>query len=277
MTFWEKLQKIDRKIIYLILAVGIILPFFFPMGMKIPITKEVNDIYELIEGLGPDDCVMLSADYSPSVSAELSPMLDAIVRHCFKRKVKVLVMSLLPMGPGLAQPVLNKAAEDYGMIYGTDYVLLGYKVGYSLIILRMGDSITQTHGVDYYGTALRDIPMMENIINYDDIDLLVPLTGANYAAWIVYANEQFQQDIAPGMTAVMAADAYPYLQSGQIVGLLGGLKAAAEYETLNGEKYGIPPMMATIGMEAQNWAHVIILIFILVGNIAFYATRKKKG
>jgi len=59
--------------------------------------------------------------------------------------------------------------------------------------------------------------------------------------------------------------------------MLGGLKAAAEYETLNGEKYDIPLMMATIGMEAQNWAHVIILIFILVGNIAFYATRKKKG
>jgi len=38
--------------------------------------------------------------------------------------------------------------------------------------------------------------------------------------------------VAVGVTAVMAADLYPYLQSGQLVGMLAGLKGAAEYEKL---------------------------------------------
>jgi hypothetical protein len=38
--------------------------------------------------------------------------------------------------------------------------------------------------------------------------------------------------VAVGVTAVMAADMYPYLQSGQLIGMLSGLKGAAEYEKL---------------------------------------------
>ncbi len=276
MGFWDKLQRIDRRVIYLILAIAIILPFFFRLGLPIPVTKEVKDIYDYVETLGPDDCVMLSADYSPSVSPELNPMMGAVIRHCFERNVKVIVMSHITVAPGMYQPILEGAAEEYKMVNGIDYVNLGYRYGYWLVVMRMGNSIEQTFGVDYYGTPLRDIPMMRNIGSYQDIDLLIPLTGSNFLVWITFAHEPYQQKLAAGVTAVMAADSYPYLQSGQLIGLMGGLKGAAEYETLNNEHYEIPPRMASIGMEAQNWAHIIIILFIIVGNIAYFASEKKK-
>ncbi|MCB5247597.1 MAG: hypothetical protein LHW57_06195, partial [Candidatus Cloacimonetes bacterium] len=50
--------------------------------------------------------------------------------------------------------------------------------------------------------------------------------------WLTYARPKFGTNIAVGVTAVMAADQYPYLQTGQFIGMLSGLKGAAEYEKL---------------------------------------------
>ena len=275
MGFWDKLQKIDRRWIYLVIALAVIVPFFVRMGLPVPVTKEVRDVFDFIDNLGPDGVVCISADYSPSVAAELDPMLDVIIRHCFERKVKVVIMSLLLTGPGLVQPILKKAADDYGAINGIDYTFLGYRYGYSLVIMKMGEDIHKTFGADYYGTNLNDIPMMKNINSYKDINLLIPLTGSGFDPWIIYAQGPYRQDVAAGVTAVMAADSYPYLQSGQIIGLLGGLKGAAEYERLAHDEYKMPFRMATIGMESQSWAHIAIILFIIVGNIAYFSAKKK--
>ena len=67
------------------------------------------------------------------------------------------------------------------------------------------------------------------------------------------------------MTAVMASDAYPFLQSGQLSGLIGGLKGAAEYEQLINHRD-----RAFIGMDAQSITHILIVIFIIFGNISFF-------
>ena len=78
--------------------------------------------------------------------------------------------------------------------------------------------------------------------------------------------------LAIGVTGVMATDYYPYLQSGRIFGLMGGLKGAAEYEQLADN-----PGPATKGMAMQMWAHLLIIAFIIVGNIGYFATRRRAG
>lgn len=54
-------------------------------------------------------------------------------------------------------------------------------------------------------------------------------------------------------------------------GLLGGLKGAAEYEKLINE-----PATATRGMVAQTGAHLLIVILIVLGNIAYFAIELRK-
>ncbi|MEW6753707.1 MAG: hypothetical protein AB1505_22410, partial [Candidatus Latescibacterota bacterium] len=61
----------------------------------------------------------------------------------------------------------------------------------------------------------------------------------------------------------------PFLQSGQLAGMIGGLAGAAEYEQLIGH-----PAAATAGMLAQSVTHVIIVAFIVFGNAAYFATRR---
>jgi len=271
-TFWERMIQIDRRIIYLIIALAMILPFFFQMGLPIPITKEVQDIFDYIEALGPDDVVILSADYSPSVAPELTPMFDALLRHCLKKNVKVIAMSLYPEGPGLIAPVIQEAANDYQAVYGVDYAFMPWVVGYTIVVINMMENFSRAFPTDFYGTSISELPIFQNIHNYEDYDIIINFTGSSaYAWWLTYGHEPYGVTIATGVTAVSAADLYPYIQSGQFLGMLGGLKGAAEYETLIEEK-----RMATMGMEAQNWAHIVIILFIIIGNIGYLMIGKQK-
>jgi hypothetical protein len=63
----------------------------------------------------------------------------------------------------------------------------------------------------------------------------------------------------------------PYLGR-QLLGILGGMKGGAEFEALTTYRG-----KATKFMLAQSLAHLIVVAFIIIGNAAYFASRKKKG
>jgi hypothetical protein len=64
----------------------------------------------------------------------------------------------------------------------------------------------------------------------------------------------------------------PYYQSGQLAGLLSGLRCAAEYEVRSGH-----PGRAAAGMDAQSLGHVVIILAICLGNLAYFLNARSKG
>ena len=82
--------------------------------------------------------------------------------------------------------------------------------------------------------------------------------------------------IVVGSTAVSVPGMMPFYAAGQIVGILNGLAGGAEYEYLLEEKY---EYIVTLGpsLDAQSVAHVLILVFIVIGNIGWLLTRSKGG
>ncbi len=272
MDFWEKISQIDRRIIYMLLALVIVVPLITQAKSRIRVSPHVQSAYDAVEGLPERAVVMISIDYDAASMPELQPMLKAILRHCFKRRLRVLLIVQWPLGAPLGTMGLEEVAKETGAEYGVDYVNLGYRPGYIAQMVGLGREIRDYFEVDYRGTPLDSLPMMDDIHNYNDIDLLVGLeAGATGDAWVQYAGARFGQKIFLGVTAVSAPDAYPYLQSGQIVGLLGGLKGAAEYEVLTGH-----PDIAVTGMTAQSWGHALIIFFIILGNIGFFVVRRRK-
>jgi hypothetical protein len=95
-------------------------------------------------------------------------------------------------------------------------------------------------------------------------------SGIDY--WITYGQGRYKFPLAAAATAVMAPNYYPYLQSGQLFGLIGGLRGAAEYEELVGE-----PGPAVKGMFVQSISHLLIVALIILGNISYFASRRKKA
>ena len=53
--------------------------------------------------------------------------------------------------------------------------------------------------------------------------------------------------------------------------MLAGMPGAAEYEKLIGT-----PGIAIQGMAAQSFAHLVIVLFIVLGNLAYFITERRE-
>jgi hypothetical protein len=268
----EKFLHIDRRYIFILVAIGVIVPLVFPIGLAVTTSPPVENVYKEIEGLEPGTPVIVSVDYDAATQPELSPMTTAVFRHCFARDLPVIITTLNPGGPGLALEISDRISKEAGAVYGEDYVFLGYKVGASAVILSIGQDFHVSFPADYFNTPIDEIPLMKKVKNYNDVGLVVSLSGTVAPEfWVAYAHERYGQKVAAGVTAVMAADYYPYLQTGQFVGLLGGLKGAAEYEKLIER-----PDDGLKGMDAQTIVHLFIVVMIILGNVAYIFVQRAK-
>ena len=68
----------------------------------------------------------------------------------------------------------------------------------------------------------------------------------------------------------------PFYLTGQIYGILNGLAGAGEYEFLLSIDYGYTYAQGP-SLDAQSVGHVLILLFIIIGNIGYLLTRSKGG
>lgn len=279
------LGKIDRRIIYGIMAVVVIVPLIATIQLPskvraMPRTQDVFSYIDRVDTKSQRKALMLSIDFDPQVEPELKPQFEAIVRHAFARNIPVVVVSPLSIqGVGIGVEVMERLAREHNKEYGKDYVMLGWIPGTAAVVLGMGNSIEQTYRRDYSGTPITALPMMSNIRNFDDIALIVSFTGSSaYGTWITYAYTKFGVPVATGITAVSVADIYPYLGSRQLIGMLAGMKAGAEYERLVKDKYYPDQnifLRATQSLPALSAALLVIILFVIIGNISYFATRRK--
>ncbi|HEU4724836.1 MAG TPA: hypothetical protein VFU59_06005, partial [Candidatus Eisenbacteria bacterium] len=190
-------------------------------------------------------------------------------------------------GLGLANQAVAKVAAEFPEAkYGVDYINLGYKDGAAAVMRTLGQDITSSFPTDVNGRPVSEFPIMEGIRTVRQVDLVVTVaTGIIGEWWITQVHSQFGTPIIIGPTAVSAPKYYAFLNSGQLVGMLGGMKGAAEYEKLLAAKYeplrkfygSTVDFTATKGMDGQTVLHGVILGFIVLGNLAFFMTRGKRA
>ena len=270
MAFYDRMMKIDRRIIYLCMTLAVAIPLIVPLRIPIQVSDETRGFYNHIENLEPGDIVLLSFDYEGDVMAELNPMSVAALSHLFRQDVRVVALTMYAGGTGIAMNILEQAAAEYDREYGRDYVFLGYNPDWSGTMLRLGESFQATYPADQFGTSTREIPLMQEVKTYDDIALLVSIAGSALSEyWAIWAGGRYGVTVVSGNTAIQAILIYPYYNAGQIPGFLGGLKGAAEYESLVER-----PGLGVKGMDAQSMAHLLMLSFIVIGNIGYFISRR---
>ena len=273
--FFDRILKLDRRVLYTVLFLGVTFPFYVDWPpISVDVSQEVEDAYQVVDRIEPGGApLLLSFDYDPASAAELTPMAEAVLRHCFSKNIRVLVISLqyTGQGAGIASEVLPRIAAEYGKSQNVDWAFLGFQPNATVAMLQMGESIRQTFPVDYYGTPIEQIPLMEQVHNYDQIPAVFTLAStAVVEFWPIYAGARYGVTVVAGLTAVYTADIQPFYQSGQIKGVLGGLKGAAEYEKRIGQLAD-----GTAGMRSQKVIHYLIILFIVLGNAAFLYNRKR--
>ena len=283
MNFWDRLMTIDRRIIFLFVVIAVTIPLFLNISQEIVVSTEVQTGFDAFELLQPGARVLVACDYDPPSSPELQPMAVATFRYCLDHDLKFIIIGLWPQGPQQAnaafETVLGHPIADtmsYNgktLIYGRDWVNLGFQAGNELVIQRMGSSIPAAFPRDYRGTPLEDLPLMQGVQNFNNIDFVMNIS-AGYPGvyeWVQFGVDRFGVRLVGGTTAVQAPLIYPYYGSGQLLGVMGGLKGAAEFERLVGLSG-----KATQFMLSQSFAHVIVILFIIVGNVAYFVGGRKR-
>ncbi|MFC1849914.1 hypothetical protein ACFL27_06865 [candidate division CSSED10-310 bacterium] len=273
MTLVQRLQHFDRRIIFIFVALGTMIPIIWPFGFSISVTDPVRQVFQRVDKMTPGSVLLLSFDFDPAAAPELAPMAKAVMRHCAAKDIKIVGLSyLLTGGAEMAESIMSELGRELNLVYGVDYVNLGFKSGAPAPMILLANDLHGVFPLDNRGTNLKDLPLMQKIHSYDDIDFIVELASTILGDyWINVVNARFGEEMAIGTTAVSAPKYYAFLDSGQLIGLMGGLKGAAEYEQLINY-----PGTASRGMDAQRIVHLMIIVFVIMGNIIYFIEKKQK-
>ena len=274
MNALHAIERLDRRWIFLIMGLLVLIPLIFPLALPLAPSPPVRGFHDAIAKVPNGSTVLMSCDYDPGAKPELVPMTRTALRQLWNKDCKVVVTVLWDGGPGLVDNVLREVAAEYSgkKQYGVDYVNLGYKEGREDVMVLMGQGIANAFPRDYRGNDVRSLPIMRAVRDYTSFPLLVSIS-AGYPGtkeWVQQVQSRFHLPMVSGCTAVSAPEYYPYLQSGQLQGLLGGMAGAAEYEKVRNEKG-----LATRGMDAQSLAHLFVAFCIVLGNLVQRARKRE--
>jgi hypothetical protein len=271
MTFSERMLKIDRRIIFLVIGLCTLLPLLYPVGLPIRISSEVRGVYDHIESLPERSVFFLSLDFDPASKPELHPQAIALLRHAFRKNLRVVAMTLWVSGTGLADQIVTEVAKEMGKENGKDYVFLGWSPGNTAVIINLGQNLYNTFPSDYGGKPTKGLSVLEGVQSLKDVTYMVSLGAGNpgVEAWYVFGKDKYKFEMGGGCTGVMAPGLYPLLRSGQINGLIGGLRGAAEYESLIDQKG-----KAVAGMDAQSATHIAIIVLVMICNVFYFSMRQ---
>ena len=273
-AFAQRILSLDRRWIFVLIGLVTLVPLLYPLGLPVRVSPEVRRVYDYIEQLPAESTILVSFDYDPASKPEIHPMAIALLQHVFRNNLRVIGLTLWPNGTSLAESVLAEIGRQFGKVHGQDYVFLGYAPGDANAILSMGQDLYAAFPTDYYGTKITEIPLLHSIRTLRDIPYVFSLSSGfpGLDTWYVYGKEKYGFELGGGSVAVSVPKYYPLLQTGQIHGLLGGLRGAAEYETLlklTGK--------ATAGMDAQSATHFLIIGLIVVCNMFYFLSRQTGG
>jgi hypothetical protein len=252
---------------------GLCIPLIINIGLPVKITEDVREVYNYIDSLKPGEIILVSYDHDTGTLPEMIPMSDALLRHIFSKNLRIVAMALRAEGTSIGRQNIKRIASEYNKTGNIDYVFLGFRPEITAAILGLGTSFKTVFPRDDNDVPVDQIPLMKEVDSYKDIALVISITDDDTPVyWVNYANARFDAKIVAANTAVMATTFFPFIDSKQMVGMIAGLKGPAEYEKL----IKIPGRAAR-GMDAQSVAHLVMIGFILIGNIAYFMSRKKEG
>jgi hypothetical protein len=137
---------------------------------------------------------------------------------------------------------------------------------------------------DAYGKPLSEIECMRNVRTIKDIPAVGEFTGLVGAlgTWISFFQvPKHRPMLLHGCTSITIPEAFIFLDSGQLSGLHEGVAGAAYYSRMIDARYakgGKPAKSsAVVAMTSLSVAHLAIILFIVLGNVGYYLSRRRKG
>jgi len=274
-TIWHKLQNIPREILYILLIISMIIPLLYPLGLPLPISAQTKSLYDSLNTLKEEDVILQFVDWGAGSISIHQPGCVAVTYQAISYGAKFVYLSTNTEGPLMYERMvtedLQSIFDKYGYEYGEDYVFLGYVAGAETALAAIASNIRTAYSDDYYGTPIDDIPLMQNVRNYADYDMIVTYTMGSPESFVRQFNTQYGVVTHVHCGEMMTPNLLPFWASGQITGLLNGAFGAAELEVLIKR-----PGNAVKLTDVYSFSNILVFVFLAMGNIGFILTRKER-
>ena len=277
-TVLGKLNSLDRRWIFLAMAIAVAAPILMGIGSDETPSTPTRRLFDRVESLPEGSRILMALDFDPNSSAELSPMAFAFTRHCCLRRHKLYFVTLwgtaLPMIDSTIKNVIQAEFGSTERPYrnGEDYVNLGYLAGEAVAINQLTSDIRKARSQDVQGNNLDSLAIMKDVMSLQDMQLIINISGGFPGAkeWVQYAGTPHGIPLAAGCTGVQSTQMFPYYPN-QLLGLVTGIRGANEYETMLAAKAPNPyaemrMRPASLRGGPQRWAHRLMIALILLGN-----------
>jgi hypothetical protein len=171
----------------------IIIPFLYPLGIPLPIGEHARTMYDYIESTPPGSTYLMYNALRPSNYPECGYALETNILHALRRGIRVIIVtSRLEELPSITITWANLRKDLEKYEYGVDWVNLGALThGTEEQVAAFARDLTWM-GIDYYGTPLSQIPLMQEIKTAKDItavfDYVMGPPAAMVRQWISVYN-----------------------------------------------------------------------------------------
>lgn len=285
----DRLQRFDRRWIFLLMGAAVLLPLFYPFGLPAKPDRMTKAAYNAVEALPEGARVFVSLDLDPASTPEIEPFYRAVILHLKRKNAKLVFATTWYQAPPLVERYLRETIDvaiapagtpgysgppDRPYVRNVDYVNLGFRDGKGAIIQAFGSNLRLAFdGRADDGTPLDEIPMMQGVTKLADFDLVVLVSAGFPGAkeYVQFVGTRYKLPMIAACTAVSTTDLAPYYQTGQLVGLVGGMAGSAGYEHLVGK-----PGAGTAGADVLNAGNIVVILAIVFGNVVYFLGRRAR-
>ncbi len=275
-----------RRLIYLVMMIAVALPILLGISQHPSRLVSAERMYQVIEDVqvAESQVAFVWLDFGPNTIAENKPQAEVLLEHLFRRRIPVLLLSQYQQAESFLSTIpksvaarLEKEMPGERWEYGSAWVNAGFRPGGAIFMqaLASATDISKFLGRDVSGMPIVHYPRFASIRDLNGVRLVGHITGlvGVFDTIIQFLQKgDYRPTLVHGCTSITIPEAYIFLDSGQLKGLLEGIAGAAWYSHILKEHY---PESANsellVTNTALSMAHIVLIGLIVVGNIVSLA------
>ncbi len=285
----RSLLNLDRRVIFLFVLLALAWPLLNKYTIRPARMKSADKLFKIVDELKPEKgkVAFVAFDFGPNTKAENASQAQVVVEHLMRKRIPIILFSQYV----LADPFLKSIPEKIKLSlesefpeekweYGKDWVNLGYRPGSALIIQSIPKStnLAETFIIDAFSTPLKELPIFKEKLTLKNITLLFQVTGlvGTFDSYVqFFQTKDYRPQFSHGCTSITIPEAYIYLDSGQLNGLLEGIAGAAWYSyRLSDEYKAREEDDAVLINTGLGIAHLLLIGLIILGNISGLISKR---
>lgn len=304
-TIGERLLSIPRSLLFLLLVIATTVPLFKPFDVPRMPGKPSIDFFTELKNMPEGATVAVQTDWTNGTRGESRPQFDGLMRVLMRQGIKIAFCTVGdPQAPQVARDVLaelneeRKASGQPEYKEWRDYVFMGYFPGAEGTGTAFGasfrNSIKNKRSKDEAGVErpIVESPVLKGVEKIGDLSAYIVITGTKSSQIMIERLGQKVKMLAL-VTGVMGPETLTYYSTGQLSGLIVGLKGAYDLEGIMQD--GIPAEKSPTGQEiagytGQEFKNIdkaaryvgplhaavgLMILAIILGNVGVLLTRKR--